>query len=311
MLRGGPLAEKRVIELVNARFVPFYFNVGRGTGYDADAAAFIATVDKRFGGRMVPTPPVWVFSPDGETLLGTLDNYLPKDRFFAELRKILAKHPRFDGPNDAQKTLRAAAAESAESSLAVARLDETIGHYADARKRYGTLTKTDGEVGHRAWLGLARIARYEGDTKAAETALAALREAKAFPADVAVETAHAMLASRAWADAGGELKAAIRAWPTSPRLGEMYFYAGVAAFRAGARDWANFFWCWVMENIPEDYNYMRCYLAATADAMIYPNPELGGYRGKSRMISHRLADAARANAMKDYVRIKALFDAGK
>ncbi len=100
---------------------------------------------------------------------------------------------------------------------------------------------------------------------------------------------------------------AITAYPKSARMGELHFYAGVAAFHEGANDWANFHWCWVIVNIPEDHHYMRCYLAATADALIYPNPELGGYTSGTRMISHALADRARDAAMKDYKRLKVKF----
>ena len=87
-------------------------------------------------------------------------------------------------------------------------------------------------------------------------------------------------------------------------MGELHFYAGVACFFLKQKDWANFHWGWVMKNLANDHHYMRCYLAATADAMPYPNPELGGYRSSSRMISHQLADAARDKAMQDYERLK-------
>ena len=53
---------------------------------------------------------------------------------------------------------------------------------------------------------------------------------------------------------------------------------------------------------------MRCYVAVLADAMPYPNPELGGYRSESRMVSHKLTEECRMRALEDYRRIQAELD---
>jgi len=285
-----------VIDLVNRRFVLFYFNVGKGqTGHDEEAAAFISAVDERFAGASVPTPPVWIFSP-GEELLATIDNYTPKDEFFAALATVLDEHPELDLP-----TSREARILRGSDSLAAARVAEELGGYALAKKHYATAIATDAAAAH---LGLARIARYDRDASAVEEELTWLEQNvgddSPLASDVTMELAHLRLADQDYAGAREALVAAIKRWPDSPRMGEMHFYAGVAAFFLDERAWANFHWCWVMENIPGDYNYMRCYLAATSDAMPYPNPELGGHRGESNMISHQLADAARKRALADY-----------
>ena len=62
-----------------------------------------------------------------------------------------------------------------------------------------------------------------------------------------------------------------------------------------------------MANLEDDYNYMRCYLAASSDAIPWANPDLGGHRSSSGMVSHALADAARDKAMTDYKRLAGEF----
>ncbi len=288
-MRGGPLAERRVIDLLNRRFIAFYFNIGKsGSGYDADAAALIAEVDPRFGGRAVPTPPVWVFTPDLK-LLGTIDNYAPKDAYFEALRGFLRKHPDSNAMSEDEK------------KGIGGKLWEELGEYDKARDAYASGGKPESS------LGLARIARYEKQWDEAERRLSALTGKKGFEADLAMERAYSMLAKKDYAKAKATLVEAIKAYPRAKRLGELHFYAGVANFFLDQRDWANFHWGWVMENLPEDYNYMRCYFAASADAMPYPNPELGGYRSKGGMVTHDSANRARAKAMEDYQRLKGEF----
>lgn len=132
----------------------------------------------------------------------------------------------------------------------------------------------------------------------------------AYADDVAMESAYHLLDARSWEPARTLLHLAIRKFGDSERMGEMHFSAGVASFFLEQKDWARFHWCWVMKNIPDDCNYMRCYMAATAEAMPYANPELGGYKGGKGMISHALADKARDAAMKDYEKLLPEWKAG-
>lgn len=322
MLRGGPLAERRVIDLINRRFVPFYFNVGKGQmGYDESAAKYIAEVDERFAGDRVPTPPVWIISPEGE-LFTTIDNYADKHAFHAALVKMLDDHYEMGLPTPEEEAVLAAPMDEAQSKsatawLGAARLHEELGRDDLARTAYelaAALAERRGDEFVHANLGLMRLARWKGDLDAASVAFSAAMGvfsdtdgqpvSAACKDDVVVEGAHLFLA-RGWDErARHSLITMIKARPTSHRLGEMHFYAGVAAFRLGEREWANFHWCWVLENLPDDRHYMRVYLAATADAMPYPNPELGGYKGDVKMISHAAANKARAAAMADYERLK-------
>lgn len=289
-MRGGPLAEKRVIQLINRRFVPFYFNVGKGQpGYEAAAHDLIQEVDDRFSGSSVPTPPVWVFTPELE-LAGTLDNYLPKDRFFTALVRILEEHP---------EQARWTDAEQAAEGLARAHLEEKLGHYEKARSLYAQHDVPE------SLLGLVRIARYAGDWDAVADHLEAIADRSAERGDeIAMETAYRLLAAQAYDEIPDLLESAIEEYPESRRLGEMHFYAGVAFFHRDEREWAHYHWCWVLENLRDDHMAMRCYLAATAEAMPYPNPELRGYRAEASMISHKLADECRARAFADYERLR-------
>jgi hypothetical protein len=302
-----------VIELVNRRYIPFFFNVGaRGQGYDKEAAEFIAKVDKRFSGPSVPTPPVWVFSPDGE-LITTIDNYTPKAKFYDAIRKVLRDHPALDADTDEEKAqFGAGSAKDAtpEQQLIAARLNEELGRWAPADAGYTTVVKRDGTgaPGAAARLGLARLARYRTQWKGVDAQLKAIAKlpkpiVAGLLEEPAVEQAHRLLAAKAYAKAYKTLVTAAREHPKATRLGEIHFYAGVAAFHLKQRPWANFHWCYVMKELPDDALYMRCYLAATVDAMPYANPELDGYRGKSRMISHQLADRARDEAMEEFAQL--------
>ncbi|MGE0432069.1 MAG: hypothetical protein AB7K09_06905 [Planctomycetota bacterium] len=315
MLRGGPLAETRVINLLNRRFISFYFNVGRGgQGYDADAAAYIAKVDPRFGGNAVPTPPVWIFSPEGK-LLATIDNFASKDVFFSSLLKVLQDHADYNRvTGDEQKLIDAAAAANAtdDERLAHAQLLEQLGRESAAAGEYGKVAAS-APAGSKATavaqLGIARLARLTQKWTTLDRALAAVEAANTdnrhgLADEVAMERAYHLQADGKHKELREHLEAAVKAYPASKRLGEMHFTLGVACLLLDDAAWANYHFCWVMENLPADRLYMRCYLAASREAIPYPNPELGGFRSRNGMVSHALADRARDRAMQDYARLK-------
>ena len=310
MLRGGPLAEKRVIDLLNKRFVAFYYNVGkRGPGHDAKAAKFIARVDKRFGGNMVPTPPVWVFAPDGK-LLKTINNYITKERFHRALVRVLNKHPEFNAMTEDEKTILATARKDAQNSkarLAAGRLTEALARYQDAKEHYEAVSSA--KDGHRpqALLGLLRLSRFAKDWSAMDKLLTDCAELDeegrtAIAPAIAVERGYRLMSDKDWKASYEVLAPAAKKYDKSLELGELHFYAGVSAYRLGKKRWANFHFSWVMQNIPDDHLYMRCYLAATAEAMPYRNFELGTSMRGGR-ITHNSADKARKKALRDYKRL--------
>ena len=82
-MRGGPFSETRVIELLNHRFVPFYFNTGGpGEGHDEAASEFVT-------GKV---PNRWAyfaaFAPDG-SMLGQTAIYDGTSEVFTWLRALL------------------------------------------------------------------------------------------------------------------------------------------------------------------------------------------------------------------------------
>jgi tetratricopeptide (TPR) repeat protein len=321
VFRGGALAERRVIDLINRRFVPFFYNVGKGgCGYDADAASFIHEFTSEFEGNAVAPPPIFLASPEHK-LLGQLDNFVHQDEFFTGLLKVLRENPDFNKPTDAER----AALEAGESETATvaqrqlaARIQEELGEYKAARKLYAAVAEatdiaTQDSVS--AALALARIERYSKNWKLAETRLDLLdknwSDAKSRPttlnSELAMERAYSLLAAKSYDAARKLLVDAIKASPSHDRVPEMHYYAGLASYKLKRKEWASFHWGWVMVNTPDDRHYMRAYSAATNEASPFPNPDLDEGIFKSGGITQDSADAARAIVVAEYERLKDTF----
>jgi len=308
-LRGGPFADKRIIQLINRRVVPFFFNIGLGHGYDKDAKELIVSVDKRFAGNAVPTPPIWVFSPDSK-LIGTIGNYVQKDKFFKQLRAILDKNSAYDKFSEDENRIIGLAEKTPDDSSAqikAGRIFEELGKYEKASAFYAKAVEVCQEASSTAMakLGLARIRRYEKDWVKFNSIVKNLNDSHQAQAsaDIAMETAYDFLHQKDYQRAKHVLDIAIHQNSQSKRIGEMHYWAGVACFRLNQKNWANFHWCWVIKNIPDDYNYMRCYIAALNDKMIYPNSDLGTRPRGGTMFGFgrdKLIDPA----MKEYEKLK-------
>lgn len=266
-MRAGAFGERRVIDLLNRRFVTFYFNTGGpGLGRDEAAEAF---VEGRVQNRWAHLS---AWTPDGG-YLGESDLYADKDGVFEFLRALLRDRPEFNKPVDGE-------VESAALLEELGEYDKAIAAYGDDR------------------IALARIARYRKDWEALERALDGVEEC----ADAAMERGYRLIAQKKYDEARALLEPAIAMWPESPRLAEMRFYAGVACWFLDKRPQANFHWCWVVENLPDDDLARRCYIAAAAEGMPYKNPELGGYAIDSQFGSIEEIKAAYAKALGDYRR---------
>src|SRR5215510_9402715 len=89
-MRAGCFAETRVINLLNRRFVNFYYNTGGpGLGKDPAAALFVK-------GKVKNTYAFYAaFSAAGEPL-GVTDVYASKDNVFDFLVALLRANPEFD-----------------------------------------------------------------------------------------------------------------------------------------------------------------------------------------------------------------------
>ena len=321
MFRGGALAERRVIDLINRRFVPFFYNVGKGgCGYDADAAKFIHEFTSEFEGNAVAPPPIFLASPESK-LLGQLDNFVHQDEFFSGLLKVLRENPEFNKPTDEEKAALDAG-ESKNASVAqlqaAARINEELGEYKDALRLYAAIVESAGlaaEDSVSATLALARIERYSKNWKLAEVWLDFLDKKWSNPksrpttldAELAMERAYSLLAAKNYDAARKLLVVAIKADPTHDRVPEMHYYAGLASYKLKRKEWANFHWGWVMVNAPDDRHYMRAYSAATNEASPFPNPDLDEGTFKSDGITQDSADAARAKVVAEYERLKDTF----
>src|SRR5688572_6208944 len=101
-MRAGGFAEERVIELINRRFVPFYYEVsGHGCAASPDATEFVGKKTRN------PWAFLAAFAPDGE-YLGETALYADKDRVFEFLRSLLVRHPEFAEPAADGRSLLAA-----------------------------------------------------------------------------------------------------------------------------------------------------------------------------------------------------------
>ena len=88
-MRAGGFAEERVIELINRRFVPYYYEVsGQGCAANPEAAEFVGKKTRN------PWAFLAAFAPDGE-LLGETALYADKDQVFEFLHSLLVRHPEF------------------------------------------------------------------------------------------------------------------------------------------------------------------------------------------------------------------------
>ena len=285
----------------------FCFREGR-TGYDADAAAIYNAALKDDPDMKTGLPPAVAFSPGGHRALKLIPRaiHFEKDKFFDALRDALRENPMYNGPAPEERKLladAAAAPRDAGAQYRAARAREkAAGDDAAALYEKAIAAEPDGPWAARAHLRLATLDRSARAWDAAEKHLASIRLAD-LADDVAMERGHRLLADRKDAEALALLDTAIRAHPASNRLGELRFYAGAANWRLDRKDWANYHWWWVLENLPDDHHVIRCSVALTAPANCFANPELDGFAGAAEMTINE-GVARRQTARADYDSLK-------
>src|SRR5262245_28537988 len=102
-MRAGGFAETRVIDLINRRYVAYYYEVsGRGCAASPEAAAFVAKQTRN------PYAFLAAFTPDGK-LVGETALYADKEQVFEFLRALLVRYPEYAEPTPAEEILLAAA----------------------------------------------------------------------------------------------------------------------------------------------------------------------------------------------------------
>ncbi len=310
-MRAGCFAEKRIIDLLNRRFVPYFFNRG-GPGKGHDEAARKFTVGKTKN----PYAYFAAFTPAGKCL-GETGIYADKDDVFMWLRKLLEDHPDYAKPTESEKDLLEIGKEISRHSpllASVAQLWEELGDYKKAKGAYKRIVGADpkSEDSAHAQLALLRIARYRKRWKEHGKLEGALREADAtaYAVDLSCERGFRLIARKQYQEARDLLQPLAKTATSSPRLAEIHFYAGVACWFCDERDWAKFHWCWIVENLPEDRLYMRAYVAAAAEIMPYPNPELGNYKARGMIGTQHIVQEVR-RSKKVYKRLQPQFDKGE
>lgn len=303
-MRGGPFSETCVIDLLNARFVPFFFNTGGpGEGHDDAAKDFV----------LGKVPNRWAyfaaFAPDGR-ILGQTGIYDTTPQVFAWLRALLLRYPEFDRPTAAEAvSLFVAGTEMpAAAALDAARRCEQIAKFAESQRAWRRLLAVgDGAQRAEAFRGLLRVARADGDWPGhAELLIAAVAsaEAAALATDLAIERGLRLLAERRHAHARVVLESAIAEAAASPRLAELHYEAGRACWFLGDRDWAKAHWCWILEHRADDRMAMRARLAAGAEVFPYPNGELGNFKPKAGPVGPSALDGGVRDSQRIYQRLR-------
>ncbi|MEO6593879.1 MAG: hypothetical protein ABIP94_03905 [Planctomycetota bacterium] len=274
-MRAGCFAEDRVIDLINRRFVPFYFNRGGpGEGHDAVASKF---VDKQ-----TKNPYAWfaAFRPTGE-IVGETELYADKDEVASWLLDLLRKYPEYAKPTE-QEASTLAAVDSAKQRLEGARLAEEVGDYALATQRYEALAEADDAAAAvEARLGLLRIARHgkQWDVHGShEKALRAMPGGESVAVHADVERGYRLVATKDYAAARALLQPLTKRAASTQRHAEAHFLAGVACWFTDDRDWAKLHWGWILEHLADDRLAMRARIAAAAEGMPYANAELSGFK---------------------------------
>lgn len=317
MVRAGPYTDRRTIDLLNARFVNFYYDIGAGSpGHDSDAAAYVKSLDPRYelNPNMVDgsQAAIMIVSPNDEKLAG-YGNDVRTATFRQGLIDVLREHPEFNELTEDEQAIVDSASEMPDdvgAQLALAQLRERLSDLEAAQVAYTRVIElaADLAIEAEATLSAARIARYQGSRAVAQELLAKVDVLDAklelgLGGAAAMERAHDLIKRRKFDDAIAILEPAIEANPESTVIAELHYWAGVASYDAGKKDWANYHWWWVIENRAEDRHYIAAWMSASIASFPFPHPHLTRQERTGGAITHDSADRARRAARKDYERI--------
>ena len=231
MLRAGPFSDSRVVTLVNACFVPVYFDLGKGSPAADDAARdFVVRLDPRLGGASVPTPDVFAVTAEGEQL-GKASNYATEVDYLEMLRDVV----RDAGLHDESES---------EAALPV---DQRAWLRLCKGDAEGARALLDDAEDDAARLMSARVLRLVGELDAARAALEGCSDE--VDADVAVELGRTLLLR-------GDLAAACASFdqvdPEHRRHAEAEYFTGVARFHQDRVDDAKAIWTALIESYGEN-----------------------------------------------------------
>ena len=134
-----------------------------------------------------------------------------------------------------------------------------------------------------------------------------LKEQLQLGPDLAAERSYHLKAEKRYDEMRRLMEAAIRLYPQSKRQSELRFQAGIACYFLEEKPWAYFHWCWVVENLPDDYLSRRCFLAAAHEGMPYKNPELDNYAAPLHGGRTDVIQGAYNQAKENYEQLKGKF----
>lgn len=315
-MRAGCFAEPRVIQLLNRRFVSFFYNTDAGPpqpnykGKDSQAKTFLKDkTQNKFAFYAA-------FTAAGEPV-GVTDVYANKDVVFDFLKELLRLNPEFDRNTPAEEAILAKAKSetaNAQAQLAAGQLLEELGHYQQARLHLQHVLDLAKEstLLSDAYRGLFRMARYDRDWKQLDELC---RAADKHPQqaqlhlgpDVAAERSYHLKAEKRYEEMRRLMETTIKQHPHTKRLSELRFQAGVACYFLEEKPWAYYHWCWVVENLPDDHLARRCFLAAAHEGMPYKNPELDNYAAPLHGGRTDVIQGAYRLARESYLELKGKF----
>jgi tetratricopeptide (TPR) repeat protein len=303
VLRSGAYSDEVVMNLVNRRFVPFWYdkappaqNAGDGWAYDAAAAAVIDPMYRggpRRGGRQERSgrvtadgyPAAVFLTADGTQIGRTLFGIVPPERFVAALKDVVAAHPGLFAPGAEEQAVSARAEAEpgdAAAQLAGARLCWELAEFAGVLRcvERGLAAAEDPRT--RAELrfleGCARLCRHEPKPAldALEDAIAAAREGHAdLVDDVLVARARALGQLGRHEEMAQVCRSVIESLPGGDRVGEAYYYLGLALHRLGRKDEAKDVWRRHRDLMPMDRMARRSAASlGTGESRAFLNQEL-------------------------------------
>jgi len=93
--RAIAFVDSRVVNLINRRFVPYYFDLEKGGAlYDEQAAQLALSLFPEIRFSTMPTPPMLLMTPGGK-LLTYCNNFLDGDEFLLKIGELFEEHPSY------------------------------------------------------------------------------------------------------------------------------------------------------------------------------------------------------------------------
>ena len=223
--RAISFVDSRVVDLLNQRFVPYYFDMDSvGDLYDEKATQLATELypDLRYLSSM-PTPPLLFMTPQ-KKFLGYASNFASGQELLEKMIEILDENPLYGQLTAAEREL--------DNPLQKARL------FLELRQLDAALETLEGQESSESWYLRARIAREQGELRSMKYAISMITD-KEYLAEIEVENI-----LRYWASQN--LEAIKMKAPginrENPRFQEAMYYYGLALFHSDSVEQAIEVW---------------------------------------------------------------------